>query len=153
ALRAALARLLAATGPPVAGGTAYLVACAHRRLRRRGDALLAGVGVRIRQGGPLVVLADLGRCDQRTLARALAVTEPAAAQVVDELVRAGLVRRGRDPRDRRRWVLTLTVGGRQRAARARAAAAQVEREVAAVLGDVDAAALRALLLRVCVPSR
>ncbi|MFD2354860.1 MarR family transcriptional regulator [Nonomuraea ferruginea] len=47
-------------------------------------------------------------CAQQQLARRLDITELAAAQIVDELVRLGLVARGQDPADRRRYALELT---------------------------------------------
>ena len=51
--------------------TAYLVAQAHYRLRRMGDALLADVGLRTRHFGSLSAIAELGPCPQQRFARRL----------------------------------------------------------------------------------
>jgi len=125
--------------------TAYLVAQAHYRLRRRGDALLAGVGLRTRHFGSLDALAELAPCAQQQLARRLEITEPAAAQLVDELVRLGLVARGQDPHDRRRYALELTGLGRQRLTVVRDAAERLGAEVRDTVGAEGERELRALL--------
>ncbi len=142
-----LTRLLPDPSAPVTGGTEFLVTQAHLRLRRMADGLLADVGLRMPHFGPLLALERRGPSPQRDLARGVAMTEPAMAELVDELVRAGLVLRARDPGDRRRYALELTADGRDRLARIRAAQAEVQARVTAVLGPAGTAELRALLLR------
>ncbi|WP_336211465.1 MarR family winged helix-turn-helix transcriptional regulator [Nonomuraea sp. LPB2021202275-12-8] len=127
--------------------TAYLVAQAHYRLRRMGDALLADLGLRTRHFGSLGVIAELGPCPQQQFARGLGITEPAAAQIVDELVRFGLVARGQDPGDRRRYALELTDLGRQRLVAVREVAARLRAEVLDILGADAERELRALLIK------
>ncbi|MET8006814.1 MarR family transcriptional regulator [Nonomuraea glycinis] len=127
--------------------TAYLVAQAHYRLRRMGDALLADVGLRTRHFGSLSAIAELGPCPQQRFARRLGISEPAAAQLVDELVRFGMVARGQDPSDRRRYALELTEVGRQRLTVVRDAAARLQADVLAVLGADAERELRALLTK------
>lgn len=127
--------------------TAYLVAQAHYRLRRMGDALLADSGLRTRHFGSLAALEALAPCAQQQLARRLHITEPAAAQIVDELVRLGLVTRGQDPDDRRRYALALTPLGRQRLATVRDAADRLQAEVLTLLGPEAERELRALLTK------
>ncbi|WP_431894002.1 MarR family winged helix-turn-helix transcriptional regulator [Nonomuraea sp. bgisy101] len=100
--------------PAQVQSTVYLISQAHYRLRRLGDALLAETGLRTRHFGPLAALDELAPCPQHRLADHLRITEPAAAEAVNELVRAGLVARGRDPHDRRRYALELTDLGRRR---------------------------------------
>ncbi|MEV4225245.1 MarR family transcriptional regulator [Nonomuraea sp. NPDC049725] len=125
--------------------TAYLVAQAHYRLRRMGDALLADVGLRTRHFGSLAAIEELGPCPQQALAERMHVSEPTAAQIVDELVRLGLVARGQDPHDRRRYALELTPLGRERLVVVRDAAARLREDVRALLGTEATEELRALL--------
>lgn len=139
-----------AAGPagPAIQSTEYLVTQAHYRLRRQGDALLADLGLRTRHFGPLAALDRLAPCPQQDLARYLAITEPTAAEVVDELVRAGLAARGRDPRDRRRYALELTDLGRDRLTGVRAVWERLLAGIRDALGGPAAEEeLRALLVR------
>jgi DNA-binding MarR family transcriptional regulator len=105
-----------AENTPSTVSTEYLITQAFYFLRRRGDAMVSDVGLRVRNFGSLFAIGKLGPCPQQRLARYLAVTEPAAAQIVEELVQAGLVARGQDPEDRRRYALELTDLGRARLA-------------------------------------
>ncbi|WP_049568905.1 MarR family winged helix-turn-helix transcriptional regulator [Nonomuraea sp. SBT364] len=125
--------------------TAHLVAQAHYRLRRMGDALLAGTGLRVRHFGSLAIVGELGPCPQQTLAERMHMTEPTAAQIVDELVRLGLVARGQDPHDRRRYALELTDLGRERLVLVRETAARLREDIRALLGADATEELRALL--------
>ncbi|MEU4326295.1 MarR family winged helix-turn-helix transcriptional regulator [Nonomuraea dietziae] len=117
--------------------TEHLVAQAHYRLRRLGDAQLAGTGLRTRHFGPLAGLDALAPCPQQQLAQYLRITEPAAAEVVEELVQAGLVVRGRDPHDRRRYALELTDLGRQRLEEARDAQITIHARIRDLLGGPE----------------
>lgn len=123
--------------PEQVQSTAYLITQAHYRLRRLGDALLADSGLRTRHFGPLAGLDELAPCPQHRLARHLGITEPAAAEVVNELVDAGLVARGRDPHDRRRYALDLTDLGRRRLATAGEAQQALQAQVRELLGGPE----------------
>jgi DNA-binding MarR family transcriptional regulator len=127
--------------------TAYLVAQAHYRLRRMGDALLSEYGLRTRHFGSLAALEALAPCAQQQLAQHLHITEPAAAQIVDELVRLGLVARGQDPSDRRRYALELTPLGRSRLVPVREAAVRLQSEILSLLGPEAEQELRTLLTK------
>ncbi|GAA2391898.1 MarR family winged helix-turn-helix transcriptional regulator [Nonomuraea africana] len=118
--------------------TEHLVSQAHYRLRRLGDALLAGTGLRTRHFGPLAGLDALAPCPQQQLARYLRITEPAAAEVVEELVQAGLVVRGRDPHDRRRYALELTDLGRERLKELSEVQVTLQAQVRELLGGPEA---------------
>ncbi|MFD1659485.1 MarR family winged helix-turn-helix transcriptional regulator [Streptomyces caeni] len=142
-----LSRLLPTPAQPIPRSTAYLVAQAHYRLRRIGDDKLAGTGLRVRHFAPLSAINTFAPCAQRQLAEHLAITEPAAAVVVDELVRAGLVRRGRDPHDRRRYALELTGRGRESLATVGKAVEELQSDVAGMLGAGGDAELRTLLFK------
>jgi DNA-binding MarR family transcriptional regulator len=134
---------------PGTASTEYLVGQVYFLLRRRGDALVADEGLRIRNFAALRMIDKLGPCPQQQVARALGLGEPAAALVVDELVDKGLVVRGQDPGDRRRYALELTDLGRERLVRLAEAIRRVQAEVTAGLGGPERVAeLHALVLRV-----
>ncbi|MFJ9560686.1 MarR family winged helix-turn-helix transcriptional regulator [Streptomyces fuscichromogenes] len=147
-----LGRLLPGSARPLVRGTEYLVAQAHHRLRRLGDDKLAGTGLRVRHYGPLSALDVLGPIAQQRLAELLAITGPAASQLVDELVALSLVRRGRDPHDRRRYALELTDPGRVRLGVVAQAVDGLAADVSALLGPGGETELRALLLRLLAPT-
>lgn len=142
-----LGKLLPEPEQPAVRSTEYLVARAHFLLRQRGDALLADVGLKMRHFGPLFAIDRLGPCPQQQLAQYLAITEPAAAEVVDELVRGGLVVRGQDPYDRRRYALELTEVGRQRLGVIRDVSERLNADVLDTLGADGMADLRTLLTK------
>ncbi|MEU0671730.1 MarR family winged helix-turn-helix transcriptional regulator [Streptomyces sp. NPDC006172] len=147
-----LARLLPEQAQPLVQGTEYLVSQAHHRLRKRGDDKLAGTGLRVRHYGPLYALDVVGPIAQQRLAELLAITGPAASQLVDELVKLGLVRRGRDPHDRRRYALEVTGPGREKLAVVARAVAELAADVSEMLGPGGAEELRALLLELLAPT-
>jgi DNA-binding MarR family transcriptional regulator len=127
----------------------HLVTQAHLRLWKLGDSdpALTEAGLRIRHFGPLSAIAALGPCPQQALARHLAITEPAAAELVDPLVKAGLVARGQDRHDRRRYALELTPPGRERLAVVRGAVERLDATVRSELGPDGHRELRTLLLK------
>jgi DNA-binding MarR family transcriptional regulator len=128
-------------------GTEFLVTQAHLAMRRLGDGLLAGTGLRLPYYGTLTAIERLGPRTQRDLARHLAITEPATAEIVDELVTGGYVTRDRDPEDRRRYALRLTDEGRAALATLRTVSTQVQASVAGRLGEEATGELRTLLKR------
>lgn len=142
-----LTRLVADEGQPAIQSTEHLIAQAHYRLRRLGDHLLEEYGLRTRHFGLLPALDRLAPCPQQRLARYLHLTEPATASLVEELVRAGIVDRGQDPHDRRRYALRLTDLGRARLPAVRDALRDFERDVEAALGPDGARDLRGLLAK------
>ncbi|MFE7455507.1 MarR family winged helix-turn-helix transcriptional regulator [Streptomyces sp. NPDC057554] len=151
-LNTLLARLLPPGTQDLVQSTEHLVEQAHHRLRRLGDEKLAGTGLRVRHYGPLSVLAASGPCPQQRLAQELAITGPAASQLVDELVDGGLVHRGRDPHDRRRHALELTELGHTRLATVAEAVGLLAAEVAELLGPGGEDELRALLVQLLEPA-
>lgn len=142
-----LRELLPEPKQPVVPGTEYLIAHAYLLLRRRGDALLAEVGLKMRHYGPLFAIDQLGPCPQQDVADYLSITEPAAAEVVEELVRAGLVTRGQDSHDRRRYALQLTDLGRQRLKIAHDVSQRLNADVRHIFGTDGLEELRTLLTK------
>lgn len=53
------------------------------------------------------------QCGISNLSEHMEITAPAASQLVDKLVQAGMLERAEDPHDRRAKQVTLTVKGRQ----------------------------------------
>jgi DNA-binding MarR family transcriptional regulator len=144
--------LLPESERPAVASTEHLVTQAHYRFRQLGDQALAdqglaGTGLRTRHFGLLPALDLLGPCPQQQLARDLGFTEASTAQLVDELVEAGLVTRGQDPRDRRRYALELTGAGREHIPAMLAALRQVEAGVRDLLGRGAQRELHGLLTR------
>ena len=132
--------------------TEYLITQVFLLLRRRGDAMVADAGLRIRNFAALFAISKLGPCPQQQFARYLAVTEAAAALIVDDLVRAGLVARGQDPVDRRRYALELTALGGQRLTLLRDAMDRLQADVVATLGGpANEAEIHRLLRKVLPP--
>jgi DNA-binding MarR family transcriptional regulator len=146
-LNGLLRRLLGeAEQTPARSSTEYLITQAFYLLRRRGDAMASAFGLRLRNFAPLAAIDRFGPCPQQQLARYLALTEPAAALIVEELVQAGLVTRNQDPADRRRYALELTELGRQRLADLRDAIETLQAELVKALGGKkNEAELRSLL--------
>ncbi|MER5627459.1 MarR family transcriptional regulator [Streptosporangium sp. NPDC002544] len=142
-----LSRLVAHDERSTVASTEHLIAQAHYHLRRLGDHRLAEYGLRTRHFGLLPALDRLGPCPQQQLARYLDLTEPAAASLVEELVQVGIVVRGQDPHDRRRYALELTDLGRVRLPAVRDAMLGVEHDVEKTLGPEGAQDLRTLLVK------
>ncbi len=149
--RKRLGELLATLVPerpcPAPGSIEALVTQAHNRYRRLGDELLAGAGLRIRYFAPLSALEILAPCPQQQVAQFLAITEPAAAELVDHLVRAGLVKRGRDKQDRRRYALELTEEGRHALSVVLEAVDQLRADTVSLIGADGDAELKGLLCK------
>ncbi|MFG1805624.1 MarR family winged helix-turn-helix transcriptional regulator [Streptomyces sp. NPDC049040] len=125
---------------PGTASTEHLITQAFYLLRRRGDALVCDVGLRVRDFGALSAVGKLGPCPQQQFARYLALTEPTAALIVDELVGKGLVTRGQDPDDRRRYALELTGLGRERLVYLTDAVDRLQAEIVAAFGGPAAEA-------------
>lgn len=146
-LMALLTKLVADDGPSPIHSIEHLIAQAHYRLRRLGDHRLAAYDLRTRHFALLPALNRLGPCPQEQLARYLHLTEPATASLIEELVQAGLVSRGQDPHDRRRYALQLTDLGRARVPAVLEALESIERDIDDLLGPDAARELRALLAK------
>lgn len=59
----------------------------------------------------LVSIHDYGQCKLKTLAKIRGISPPTATGLIDRLVRAGYVKRGPDPDDRRVVIVSLTKKG------------------------------------------
>jgi DNA-binding MarR family transcriptional regulator len=122
-----------------------------RRAQQRHTAIfqeaMAAHDLTPRQFTALIKTVELGRVTQNHLGR-LAAMDPATIQgVVRRLTARGLVRRARDPMDRRTAVLAPTEAGIDLARRAVAAARQITETTLAPLGAAERETLLALLRR------
>ena len=82
-------------------------------LRGRATAFLAEEGLTMSQFGILDTLYHLGPSSQKKLGQGIFKSQGNITKVVDNLERAGLVKRERDSEDRRYYRVTLTAKGRR----------------------------------------
>ena len=66
----------------------------------------------------LKMLAAVGSCSQQTLSEELRIDRSVMVGIADDLERSGLVRRERNPSDRRAYAVSITEAGRKRLAAA-----------------------------------
>jgi DNA-binding MarR family transcriptional regulator len=106
---------------------------------------LASTGLSIRAAGILLVLAEAGAASQLRVARMMRLERSTASAAADELEQAGLIRRRRDPADRRLNELTLTRRGRALVAQIKEASDATEKRLLAGLPQKDRSTLEAAL--------
>jgi DNA-binding MarR family transcriptional regulator len=96
----------------------------------------------------LAAAAEYGGLSQREMGALLAIDPSAIVALVDDLERAGLVRRELPPGDRRTRLIVTTGEGHAVLARARELSAAVDSELLAPLTGAERAALLDLLRRI-----
>lgn len=112
----------------------YLIAQSQRLFRTKALERLAPVGLDPRDFGVLAVLAHQQPCSQNQLAGHLGISPPGALACLEDLEGRGFVRRERSDSDRRVHQVTLTAEGERRLKAAKAAAAELDSELGAMLG-------------------
>jgi MarR family transcriptional regulator, lower aerobic nicotinate degradation pathway regulator len=137
----------AAKAPPTDAGCGLLMLRLARAAGYRLGRSLAELGIRSHQFAVLHQLAEAGPLSQQALGQALRVHPSNLVRLVDELEQDGLIVRGSDPRDRRRYLLELTPAGERLLVKAQRAAAEAERELLAPLGKSERGELHAMLSR------
>ncbi|HEU5419846.1 MAG TPA: MarR family winged helix-turn-helix transcriptional regulator [Streptosporangiaceae bacterium] len=146
----------AAGGPPLpelAGRLGYLLKHAQLALAELNAAALAPSGISGRQLAVLIAVDSSAPLSQAEAAGRLGVDRTTMVALIDELEDIGLVRRQRDPADRRKNVVVLTGDGRQTLAAAKEASDAAERQFLSPLPPAQAAALRAALRAVAFPDQ
>jgi MarR family transcriptional regulator, lower aerobic nicotinate degradation pathway regulator len=113
----------------------FLLARAGGAAIRRLNRALARHGLRSRQYTALTAAAEPPGRSQRDLGELLGIDPSAVVAIVDDLERAGLVRREPHPLDRRTRLIVATDAGRSRLADVADSAGEVE---AALLAGLDA---------------
>ncbi len=90
------------------------------------------------------VLMELSRGDSRTtdLARELGVSPPTMSELIDQMVRAGWVKREINAGDRRAVILAITPGGKAELEQAERVALTKVKQVVSRMDEDDARALR-----------
>src|SRR5918999_2443445 len=122
---------------PLADRTGFLA-------QKVGTLFLQAVGEQLSVLGlgnrPFFVLAGVAHgapISQQDLSRALSIDPTTMVALVDELEQGGFVQRTRNPRDRRRYDLTITGTGAQALAAAQQAMDDVEEEFFSPLTDAE----------------
>lgn len=108
---------------------------------------LEQLGIRSHHFAVLHQLDVAGPSSQQAIGQALRVHPSNLVRLLDELEAAGLLVRGQDPRDRRRYLLELTPAGTRLLARARAAVESAERDLLAPLSRTERRELQGMLVR------
>ncbi|MEV0093284.1 MarR family transcriptional regulator [Streptomyces sp. NPDC050738] len=98
-------------------------------------------GIKPKHAGVMAILGDEQAASQQELATRMGVAPSLMVSLVDRLEALDAVRRVRDPKDRRRQVLTLTAEGRELLERCARAARALDEELLAALTVAQRAAL------------
>jgi DNA-binding MarR family transcriptional regulator len=125
----------------------YLLARAGGRAIRDLNRALQPYGLRSRHFTVLTVAAEAAGRSQRDLGELLGIDPSAVVAIVDDLARAGLVRRDPHPDDRRTRLVVATDAGRARLVEARALTRDLGDALQAGLTPAERAQLLDLLRR------
>ena len=140
------------SGPEIALTNSLAALAGHmRRLMSRRlaqEPWVTEAGFRPPAFGVLMWVERLQPVCQKEISDRLGTDPSDLVAVFDMLERAGFVSRGRDPKDRRRYALTLTPSGEEQLGRFRVVAAEVQDELLAPLDDDDRATFQRLVERV-----
>jgi MarR family transcriptional regulator, organic hydroperoxide resistance regulator len=91
----------------------WMARTVHRLYDTQGQKLLDRVGLPIAYWYYLRVLAERGELNQLELSRRVGVASTTAVPALDNLEKRGLVQRVRDPKDRRKYYVSLKDEGRR----------------------------------------
>lgn len=139
------------TRPTLGGDAGFLLARAGGRAIRGLNRALEPFGLRSRHYTVLMAAAEHGGLSQRELGDLLGIDPSAVVALVDDLQRAGFVRRDPHPDDRRTRLVVLTDEGTEAFDRACEHAAKVDDETLAPLDASERATLIDLLRRIARP--
>ncbi|TDD93620.1 MarR family winged helix-turn-helix transcriptional regulator [Actinomadura rubrisoli] len=126
--------------PRLFGITTFALAQVGRAGRARMGRMMDEHGLGLWHFAVLAALDDSGHASQRELGTRLRIDPSDLVEVVGRLEAAGLVRRDRDPADRRRYLVELTPEGRAELDTVTRRAADLDAELLAPLDAADRAA-------------
>lgn len=129
-----------------------LLVIAARTGQDRAKARLAPLGLSVQTCGVLNLLADEGPLSQQAIGEMLGIDRTTMVDLVDELERAGIVRRERNPHDRRSYAVTLTPQGKVKQKRAARAFDAAVDDFFAPLSPAEREQFAGMLRRLLVPS-
>lgn len=119
----------------------------------RGEAALADIGVSGRDYSALAVISHHKPSSQLELARLMGKAPALCVAMLDELEAAALVERVRDPKDRRRSIVSITKKGEAKLAEADDVAREVEAATLDGLTEAERDQLGELLRRAITSAR
>lgn len=128
----------------------FLLGRAHLANRRVAASYLAEIGIDPREVGALGVLVNEGPHSQRRLGNIMGIDRTTMVAITDGLESKGLVRRERNPQDRRAYALVATARGQRLLARATEAIERAESEFLAALPATEQRRLKSLLRRLLI---
>jgi len=139
----------AAVRPPreLRNSTGHLLARLGWSLKARKLEAFEQAGESAYAHGVLCVLDESPRETQATIADALGFDRSWLVGLLDDLEAEGLIERKRDPADRRRHLVSLLPGGKDKLARLRGISKRVEEDFLAPLGPEERKTLHELLGR------
>jgi DNA-binding MarR family transcriptional regulator len=130
------------------GRASFALARLGSAARQQCAGQLAAVGLSQHQHAILCCLDEYGPACQRDVAVRLGIDSGDIVAFFDGLQQQGLVLRERDPRDRRRQVVTLTASGRRTLRKTEALLDAAEPGILAALSEPERAEFRRLAARV-----
>lgn len=136
---------------PILGSAAHLLFKAGIHVQAEIDAGLAELGLSGREVLVLSFVASHSGLSQQELSERLGLDPTIVVGLVDGLEQQGLLKRSKDPDDRRRNVLSLTTEGEKRRRHAAAAFAAMQEAFLAPLSERDRDGLRRMLVEVLTP--
>ena len=136
--------------PPIVGNAGYLLYKAGVIGQRAFDEAFSSVGLTAREFLVLSFAADAS-LSQQDVARRLGIDPTLVVGVVDDLEGKRLLRRDKDPSDRRRYLLTVTAKGNTLLAKARTTAERAEDAFLEPLTATQREQLQAILVTLMTP--
>jgi DNA-binding MarR family transcriptional regulator len=135
-------------GPPDTSGrpcgAAFLLAQLGAHAAQRFGERIAAIGLAPPHAGLLRMIASMPDCSQQKLAKCLGILPSRMVILIDDLEARGLVKRHREPRDRRAYSLALSKTGVEALKKISRLAAEHEADLCAALNSHERATLVAL---------
>jgi MarR family transcriptional regulator, lower aerobic nicotinate degradation pathway regulator len=125
----------------------FLLARLGSESRRQFTRLLEGHDLSMHHFALLLALADRQGVPQQTISALVGVDPRNAAPLVEDLERRGLIARGADPNDRRRYKISLTRDGQRKMSTLRTAGAALENDLLKALSKDEREHLHNLLVK------